>query len=112
MLDKGVDPTLGVAQGFSSLHSAIDSKSPDRYKIIDALIEARADLEVREHLSWTPLQLAAARNDVTAVKLLLEAGARLDVRGGVDCITAEEEADGLGAYEAAEAIRDWRSKHK
>ena len=110
MLSRGADPKLGILAGYSALHSAIDSKRPERYLIIDALIKAGADIEVLEHNNWTPLQLAAARNDVSAVKLLLEGGAQFNVRAGFDNLTAEEEANDSGSYEAAEFIKAWISR--
>lgn len=110
MLKKGSD--LSVERGPSVLHTAIDSQNVDRYLILEALLQAGAPLDCRGEHDWTPLHMAAAFNDVTAVKMLLEAGASTELRTEFDSrATPDEEAESLGSFEAAEVIRNWRLSH-
>lgn len=95
--------------GYTPLHACIDSELLDKYEVLKALISAGAGINAKGINSWTPLHMAAARNDIEAVRILLAAGADVDARTEMDYLsTPEEEAEYLGAVEAAKFIRDWR----
>lgn len=84
MLDKGVDLAFRGDDGYTPLLSAIDRGSDDRYAVMRLLIDHGAPLNKRGINDWTPLHLAAAREDVPALKLLIEAGADPRVKTRID----------------------------
>ena len=97
MLAKGAPVVFQDDEGFSVLHSAIDRERPDRIEIIRMLLEAGADIDAHGTNDWTPAHHAAARNDVEALKVLVDAGADLSVRTRIDdYATPLEEAEMLG----------------
>ncbi len=110
MLDKGVDVNAKGNTNEAPIQACIDRKSIDRYDILQELIAAGADLDIRGENDWTPLHWAAARNDSKAVRILLEAGADINATTGMDShATPEEEAVALGASESARVLSEWRS---
>lgn len=97
MLGKGVDLAFCGDDGYTPLLSAIDRGSDDRYAVISQLIEHGAPLNRRGINDWTALHLAAAREDIPALKLLIEAGADPQVRTRIDDYRNPlEEARALG----------------
>jgi ankyrin repeat protein len=84
MLTKGASPVFDDAGGYSVLHSVIERERPDKYRIMRMLIAGGADLNARGINDWTPAHMAAARNDVEALKILYEAGADLALRTRID----------------------------
>ena len=108
MLGQGADVTFQDYKGTSVLHAAIDREADDKYEIMQLLIAAGADLNLRGCNDWTPLHFAAARNDFAALKILLDAGADVTVRSRIDdYATAEEQAELLGNSAAAKFIRNY-----
>lgn len=108
MLRKGVSVNFCDDEGFTVLHSCIDRDLLGKYEILRLLIAAGADLDAKGFNDWTPLHRAAARDDMTALKILLDAGADRTVRTGIDdCATPAEEAKMLGRYGAAKFIEDF-----
>ena len=62
---------------------------------------------------WSPLHMAAARNDLQAIKILLDNGANTTLKTIIDnYCTAEQEAVILGKHEAAELIKTCKPKAK
>lgn len=97
MLSKGAPVVFRDDEGYSVLHSAIESERPDRIEIMAMLLEAGADVNAHGINDWTPAHHAAARNDVEALKLLVESGADLSIRTRIDeYATPLEEAEILG----------------
>jgi uncharacterized protein len=100
-----VDPP--AEDGFPPLHAAIDAEAPHICDNLSILIEAGADLSRHGFNDWTPLHFAAARGNLDAVRLLLDAGADPSLRTRIDDFaTPEEEARRLGQTAAANLIRD------
>jgi hypothetical protein len=112
MIGKGTAVNFVDKEGYSPLHACIDSPSQSKYDILNTLLRAGADVNVKGLNSWTPLHLAAVRNDVRAVNILLGAGANTEARTDIDLFARpDEEAEALGANQAAQIIRDWRAGH-
>lgn len=104
MIHKGVDLSFVDDEGYSPLMAAIDDDSDAKYEIVELLLKNGAPTNVHGVNGWTPLHLAAARNDVDSLKLLVEFGADLTARTRIDDhATALEEARTLGC-EAAVAF--------
>ena len=101
MLEQKVDLAFSDDEGFPALLSAIDSGRADKYQILELLLENGAPTDVRGINDWTPLHMAAARNDVRALELLLDYGADATARTRIDdYATPLEEARILGAGDA------------
>lgn len=97
MLAKRAPVVFRDDEGYSVLHSAIESQRPDRIEIMAMLLEAGADVNAHGINDWTPAHHAAARNDVEALALLVESGANLTIRTRIDeYATPLEEAVILG----------------
>jgi len=63
------------------LHSAVAHRQPQvALEISRALIASGADVNVAQHGGWTPLHAAALHGNVALVRLLLEAGAKAEVK--------------------------------
>ena len=119
MIAKGVNLHYKAPGGYFPLHSCIDREFPDKYEMLQLLIDNGADVNVGTNLdamainSWSPLHMAACRNDLEAIKILLDNGADITLRTTIDnYCTAEQEAVILGKQEAAELIRTYKSKAK
>lgn len=97
MLERGASPVYRDGEGYGSLHSAIERDEPDKYEIMAMLIEFGADLNAHGLNDWTPAHLAAARNDVEALRILHAAGADFSARTRIDYYaTPLQEARKLG----------------
>ena len=70
--------------GYTPLLSAIESDQQDKYEIIKLLIEHSAPINQKGINDWTPLHMAAARNDLQAIEILIECGADLTVKTAID----------------------------
>jgi hypothetical protein len=101
MLDYGVDLASVDDAGYTPLLAAIESTREDRHVVLTRLIAAGAPLNGRGLNGWTAAQTAAARDDVEALRLLVDAGADLSIRTGVDgYATPLEEAQNRGSVRA------------
>lgn len=101
MLGKGVDLNFRDDEGGTPLHSAIDRARGDKYDVLETLIVAAAPLNVKGFNDWTPAHLAAARDDVEALRILVRHGADLSIRTDIDnYATPLEEARHLGKLKA------------
>ncbi|MFY9233773.1 MAG: ankyrin repeat domain-containing protein [Fimbriimonadaceae bacterium] len=97
MLQKGASPVFADGEGYTSLHSAIEREEADKYEIMTMLIEFGADLNAHGVNDWTPAHLAAARDDVEALRILNAANADFSIRTRIDShLTPLEEARLLG----------------
>jgi hypothetical protein len=119
MLSKGVNLNYKSPGGYFPLHCCIDREFPDKYEMLQLLIDNGADVNLGTELAamainaWSPLHAAAAWNDLEAIKILLDNGADPALKTIIDdCCTAEQEAAILGNHEAAELIRTYKSKAK
>lgn len=113
MLNKGVSLQFRDEEGYTVLHACVERKHKGKYEIMRDLVAAGADINAKGLNDWTPLHMAAARNDVEAVEILLASGADTTIRTTIDNFaTPEEEAISLGAIEAAQFIRDRVARDK
>jgi ankyrin repeat protein len=65
--------------GNRPLHAAVYMDRPD---VVDALIQAGADVSSADDAGWTPLHLAVANGRLELTRRLLEAGASVNARIG------------------------------
>ena len=84
LLQHGADPDPVVDDGYTSLLTAIEMDHPDSLKIVSLLIAAGADIHQTGTNGWTPLHMAAARGHLEKARLLIEAGAEVDLRKNID----------------------------
>ncbi len=77
ILGQQVDLNFVDPDGYSPLHSAIDLDTPDRHKILSLLLKNGADPNLHGINDWTPAHLAAARDDIQALKILIAHNADL-----------------------------------
>jgi ankyrin repeat protein len=105
VLAKGVDLDFTDDEGYSPVHSAIDRDLPDRYEVLELLLGAGAPVNRKGFNDWTPAHMAAARDDVEALRLLVRHGADLSIRTAIDdYATPVEEARSLGKVNAAKYL--------
>jgi ankyrin repeat protein len=121
LIDRGANLRVKDADGYMPLHCCLERELPDKYEMLQLLIDSGADIDagtdvennMMAHNSWTPLHMAAVRGDLDAVKILLANGADTSIRTVIDdYATAEEEARITGNNEAAELIINYKSKAK
>ena len=117
IISKGANLRFVDGEGYSPLHSCIDREFSDKYEIMQLLIDNGADVNIGAELgtmalnSWSPLHMAAARNDLQAIKILLDNGADTTLKTIIDnYCTAEQEAENMGNREVAEFIRTYKAK--
>ena len=97
MLKNGAPVIFEDDEGFSVIHSAIDREKSDRIEIMKILIVAGADINAQGINDYTPAHHAAVRNDVEALRVLVENGADLTIRTRIDeYATPLEEAELMG----------------
>lgn len=110
LIGRGVALNFKDAEGYPPLFTTIDSEREDRLEVLRLLLSSGASPATRGINDWTALHLAAARNDVAALELLLEFGADPSARTGIDeRHTPLEEAQSLGAAETAAVLEQRRS---
>ncbi|RCK81044.1 MAG: TPR domain/radical SAM/B12 binding domain protein [Candidatus Ozemobacter sibiricus] len=78
LLQEGADPNQADGKGNPALHVAVQAGSND---IVALLIQGKADLTARDRLNRVPLHIAALVDNAEAARLLLEAGAAVDLPG-------------------------------
>jgi ankyrin repeat protein len=101
MLSRGVDLTFRDDEGYTPLLAAIESRRPDRVELLGRLLAAGAPVNKKGINDWTPAHMAAARDDVEVLKVLVAAGADLSIRTDIDeCATPLEEAKSLRSAKA------------
>ena len=106
MLSRGVDLAFRDEEGYTPLLATIESGRPDRLKLLRSLIAAGAPVNKKGVNDWTPAHMAAARDDVETLKVLVAAGADLTIRTDLDdCATPLEEAQILKKANALAYLR-------
>lgn len=91
LLKAGANPNLGDVTS-APLHLAITKNNPD---IVEALIQAHADLNRTCALGYTPLMTAASKGNLMICKRLVKAGANIDIHDdyGDTALTISESLD-------------------
>ena len=108
ILEKGVDLDFRDDEGCTPLLSAIDRALPHKYEILKALIDHGAPLNKKGWNDWTPLHQAAAREDIEALKILIDAGADLSIRTDIDSYaTPYEEAKILKRANSVDFLKNY-----
>ncbi len=79
LLLKGADPNIPSGNGFNvyPLHSSVAANNEDISKI---LLEAGAEVNIRQSSGLTPLHSAAHHGNIELIILLLEAGADITIK--------------------------------
>jgi len=78
LLEKGADPNGPTVYGWQPLYLARSRR------VVKALINAGAGIDVKDSCGRTPLIMAAYRGHLEAVAALLNSGASIDIAGGYD----------------------------
>lgn len=105
MIEKGVNLQPVNTDGYPPVISCIEVEGQEKYQILCALIDSGADINERGIHGWTPLHMAAIRDDKESMRILLEAGADRTITTEIDDdATAEEEARNLGHLKSADFI--------
>lgn len=101
MIGRGVALRFRDDEGYTPLHSAIDGTRDDRLAVIELLLQRGADPDLRGINGYTAAHLAALRNDVPTLQLLVRYGADFDLRTVIDGDTTPlEEAQYFGRLDA------------
>lgn len=110
MIEKGVNLQHIGTDGYPPVISCIEVEGKEKYQVLRLLIDAGADINERGINGWTPLHLAAVRDDEASMRILLEAGADRSITTKIDDdATAEEEARKLGHQRSADFIAGFSS---
>jgi len=105
MLSQSVDLNFRDAEGYTPLHSALGRELPDRHEVLELLLAAGAPVNLKGVNDWTPAHMAAAYDDVEALRILVRYGADLTIRTEIDdYATPLEEARNLGKLEAVKYL--------
>ena len=101
MLRKGVALDFRDDEGYTPVHAAIDRRADDRHELLERLLQAGASVNLKGVNDWTPAHMAAARDDVEALTILVRHGADLSIRTEIDdYATPLEEVRHLGRTNA------------
>jgi ankyrin repeat protein len=84
MLEHGATIDYEDDGGYPALHAAIDRNLPDRLEVFELLCSAGADVNAYGINDWTPLHIAAARNDLDVLRILLRHRADPNLRTRID----------------------------
>ena len=84
MLSRNVDLTFRDEEGYTVLHSALERDKPDKYEVIELLLEHGAPLNIHGINDWTPAHMAVVREDIEGLKQLIRFGADLSIRTRID----------------------------
>jgi ankyrin repeat protein len=101
MLSKGVDLSFRDEEGYTVLHSALERASDDKYRVLELLLRHGAPVNARGINDWTPAHMAAVREDIEGLKLLVAYKADLSIRTTIDHYATPLEEARLLKKEAA-----------
>lgn len=97
MLKHRVDLSFRDEEGYTVLHAALERARPDKHSIVALLLDHGAPVNAHGINDWTPAHMAAVREDIEALRLLIAHGADLSIRTRIDDYqTPLEEARSLG----------------
>src|SRR5215470_452040 len=77
MLERGVELDFREDDGYTALHVALERDRPDRLELLALLLRSGAPVNRKGLNDWTPAHMAAARDDVDALRILVRHGADL-----------------------------------
>jgi ankyrin repeat protein len=113
MLRKGVALDFRDEEGYTPVHAAIERRAADRYELLEQLLQAGAPVNLKGINDWTPAHLAAARDDVEALRILIRHGADLSLKTDIDdYATPLEEARHLGRTNAVRYLEALEARTK
>jgi ankyrin repeat protein len=101
MLSKGVELSFRGADGYTVLHSALERRFNDKHRVLELLLKHGAPVNAHGVNDWTPAHLAAAREDIEGLRLLIAYGADLSIRTTIDHYATPLEEARLLKKEAA-----------
>ena len=84
MVQQKVDLNIKDLGGDTVLHSVIEREKPDRYELLELILNAGADVNLKGSNDWTPAHLAAVNNDVKVLEILIQHGADLSIKTSID----------------------------
>jgi ankyrin repeat protein len=84
MIRQRVELGFRGDDGYTPLLCAIESRAPDRELRLELLLAAGAPVNQKGINDWTPAHMAAARDDVAALRILVRRGADLTIRTEID----------------------------
>jgi len=97
LIAQGVSLDFVEPDGYTVIFSALDRTRPDKYAVLEYLLQHQAPLNLRGFNDWTPLHKAASMQDIRALQILLDYGADPQLRTRIDdYATPLEEAQNLG----------------
>jgi ankyrin repeat protein len=112
MLTKGINLNFKDDEGQTVLLSALDRERPDKYVILDLLLKHGAPVDAHGINDWTAAYMAACRDDVEAMRVLLAHGADLSEVCDCDEATPVEAAVGQESKLVLALIREWRNQSR
>ena len=74
LLPLGADPDIPDNEGKSPLHRSLYARTVN---CMHLLLDAKANIEAKDYLDWTPLMFAAWKHEPSFMKLLLRRGANI-----------------------------------
>ena len=96
ILERGVELDFRDEEGATPVLSAIERDRDDKIEVLTLLLEAGASPNLKGFNDWTPAHLAAARDHVESLRVLVQYGVDLAIRTEIDeCTTPLEEARNL-----------------
>jgi len=109
ILSRNVELSFRDDEGYSVLHAAIEGTRQDKHEILELLLNHGAPVNIHGINDWTPAHMAAVREDIEALKLLIRFGADLSIRTRIDdYATPLEEARNLSKKRAVEFLEKLR----
>ena len=78
LLDSGANPDLQCKKGWTPLHIAAESETPE---IFAALLRHKCDVNKTDYTNTTPLHMATWAHNVRYIEMLMRAGADPNMKG-------------------------------
>ena len=99
MIDRGIALDCKDDDGDTVVHATLERDQSDRLEVLELVLKAGAPVNTKGINDWTPAHMAAARNDVEALRILVRHGADLSLKTDIDnYATPLEEARHMNRY--------------